>query len=126
MSGTIEATIFGGLTADTALAALIGTRLYPVRFLQGAALPNITYQRIDTPRQYLLGSDDTDITPRFQFSIRAGDFDTCRAVANALRPALNALSPNLTIVDERDLDETEAELYRTDIDVTLFTEERLS
>lgn len=51
----IEAGIISKLLADTAVAAIVGTRVFPVLVPQGEDLPAVTVSRIATERQSTLG-----------------------------------------------------------------------
>jgi hypothetical protein len=54
------------LLADTAIAALVGTRIYPLRLPQKAEFPSIVYQRISGIRFGHLRGQGSLARPRYQ------------------------------------------------------------
>lgn len=87
----IEAAVYSILTADSTLAALVGTRVYPNVVPQDVALPAVAYQRISTSRVYSHSPGVSQLArPRFQFTSVANSYSDVKAVANAVRGALDA------------------------------------
>lgn len=73
------------MIGDAAIAAQIGTRLYPVLIPQDAELPAIAYQVISAPRRYS-HSGDSRLTPlRMQFTIQANSYDEVTQLSQAVR-----------------------------------------
>lgn len=92
----IEAVLYAKLIADSGLSALIGTRVYPNVIPQNATLPAIAYQRIST-RQTVSHSGPSNLyRPRFQFTAVSTTYANVKAVAGALRDALNGLTDEAT------------------------------
>jgi len=95
---SIEAGLVYKLTNTAGITALVSTRVYLETIPQGATLPCITYQRISTPR---LTAHDTSgsagtASPRFQFDAWATTYASARAIADALRAALNGYKGTIT------------------------------
>lgn len=87
----IEAAVYSILTADSTLSALVGTRIYPNVVPQDVTLPAVAYQRISTSRVYSHSPGVSQLArPRFQFTSVARSYSDVKAVANALRGALDA------------------------------------
>jgi hypothetical protein len=80
------------LKAHAGLSALISTRVYLAPMPQGATLPCLTLQRIDTPRTLThdtSGATGTLARPRFQFDAWALTYASTRAITDQVRAALN-------------------------------------
>jgi hypothetical protein len=90
----IEAALCALLLEGTAVAALIGTRIYPNQVPQKSAMPAITYQQISGARDYTLDGPSGMTSPRFQINCWAKTYiEVCR-LANAVRKRLNGYSGN--------------------------------
>ena len=126
---TVEQSFESYLTGYAGLTALISTRVYPLIIPQGATLPCVTYQRIDTPRTLTHGDSGATGTlarPRIQFSSWAATLSEAMAIAYQLRAALNGKTGsmgtapyNITVrailVDNEMQDyEPETQLWRVD------------
>jgi hypothetical protein len=85
----IEQAIYSILSTDATTKALVGTRIYPNVVPQDATLPAIAYQRISGSRVQSHGGPSNLARPRFQFTCLAVNYSGARAVANAVRQALD-------------------------------------
>jgi hypothetical protein len=95
---TIEAGLVYKLTNTAAIQTLISTRVYLEQIPQGATLPCLTYQRISTARltaHDISGSAGT-AHARFQFDAWATTYASAKAIADALRAALNGYKGTIT------------------------------
>lgn len=124
----IEEGLFSYLSTYAGLVSLIGARVYPDRIPQGATLPCLVYQRIDTARDLShdtsgIGSDLAH--PRFQFNAWATTKSSAKAINEQVRSALNGkrgtiatgVSINAALVaDERYRYETETTLHTYESD----------
>lgn len=88
---TIEQGLYHFLTNTAGITALVSTRIYPNKLPQTVTLPAITYQRISTPRIHTHDTSGKTGTahPRFQFDAWGTSYASCKAVADAIRAALN-------------------------------------
>lgn len=95
---SIEAGLVYKLTNTAGVTALVSTRVYLERIPQGATLPCITYQRIDTPRVTTHDTSGSAGTayPRFQFDAWATTYASARAITDAVRAALNGYRGTIT------------------------------
>lgn len=84
----IEEALPARLAAVGAVTALVGTRVYPLRAPQNAVRPFVVYQRISAPRVSAFGSDTGIARPRFQVTAWADTYAGAKAVATAVRQAL--------------------------------------
>ena len=85
----VETALYTILSGDAGVTALISTRMYPVVIPQDVSLPAVAYQRISTARVYSHDGPSCLARPRFQFSCTATTYSAARAVANAIRAALD-------------------------------------
>lgn len=79
----------------SALAALVSSRIYPMRLPQTVDLPAITYQDISTAYTQAHNEPSALPRPRFQFTIYAGTVISANAVAEALKAALDGYRGNM-------------------------------
>ena len=121
---TIVATLKSALTGHAGLAALVGTRVYPLRRPKGAVLPCVVYQRISWPHEYTQ-EGPTMTTPRFQLTCEAATIEAAEKVAVQARLAVTDMTPAGIIDGGRDLSEPDADVYAVAIDVILYTKEGL-
>jgi hypothetical protein len=120
---SLESDLVAALEADTALRALVGRRIYPLRLPQKPTLPAVVYRRIDTPTDYSHDGPGPS-QPRFQFDCWAETLAAGIAVAAALRTALATLNSvgtrNVMISDELDLSEPDTGYYRREVDALIW------
>jgi hypothetical protein len=131
---TVEEALFAYLRAHPGLAALVGSRIYPLKLPQNVTLPAVAYQRISTSWRYALGGSGPRLTQvRFQISCWAEKYETAKAVASQVRGALGNFSGVMggtsgvrvlatTLAAEADVYEPETGLYNAPVDVLLLHE----
>jgi hypothetical protein len=89
---TLDEGIFAYLKATAGITALVSSRIYPLVLPQEPTLPALVVTRISTPR---IVSHDTSgatgdlISPRYQFDAWGTSQAATKAIADALRAALN-------------------------------------
>lgn len=88
----IEEAIHTTLIGDATLAALVGTRVYNLRLPQKPTYPGVTLARVSTDEDLAHDGPTGYETARFQIDSYAATSAAVRAVANAVRDALNGLS----------------------------------
>lgn len=88
---TIEEGLVAQLKADSAVAAIVGTRIHPGAIPQDGALPAVVYQLISSPREVDLGGPSTFIRARYQIDCWANSQSTVRSLADSVRAALNGV-----------------------------------
>lgn len=98
---TIEEGLKAYLAANAGLLALIAGRVYANKIPQGATMPCLTYQRIDSPR---IHSHDTSgsggtARPRFQLDCWATTYAASKSISDALRSALNGYKGTMGTVN---------------------------
>lgn len=115
--------LVAALKDDTGVAALVGTRIYPVRLPIGTSfnesstdLPALVYQLI-TERV----EAGALRFPRFQLTAFAMTYESAHAVAEAVRDALDGYeSANVrasAFLDARDMSDPELAAYMVPIDI---------
>jgi hypothetical protein len=92
---------------DSAVASLVGTRMYPVSLPQAVTYPALTYSQVSGVRQYDLCGPTGRTKPRVSISSWARNYADARALADAVRRALNGFvgtmgdSPGTTVNDAK-------------------------
>lgn len=97
----IEDAIRAVLLADPAVAALVGTRVSPLKLPQGGSLPAIVYQRVSTVPLLGLEAPGGPTRSRVQLSLWAATFDQARSLGVAVRDALQGWSGRVGVEDVR-------------------------
>ena len=85
----IESAIFSILTNDSAVAALVSTRVFPNNLDQGEPLPAIVYQEISGVDDNDSGGSTNLVDARFQVDCYAATYLETMTLAAAVRAALN-------------------------------------
>ena len=91
MANTIETALRAILVADATTLALVSNRVYP-GYAPASATPDedvIIYQQISGPRLHDLDGPDGMVTFRFQFDCLSPTMPRARALADAVRGALD-------------------------------------
>ena len=89
---TIEEALRARLVADTAVAGMVGQRIYPLVAPAKAALPAIVYQRISGMRVATHDGPSELAHPRIQFACIGTTYAGAKNLANAVRVALDGYS----------------------------------
>lgn len=128
------------ILADTTVAALIGTRLYPIKAPQGGTYPLVTMQKIVELRSHHLRGTQTLAAPRYQIDAwvkeSGSSFTVAQTIADAIRrridgfagvlstPGSPSTSFRVAILydDARDLFESDVSggFYRTSTDYVIW------
>lgn len=118
-----EADLVALLRASAAVAAIVGTRIWPVRMPDNATLPGVVYQRVSTVESPDLGARSLRES-RFQLDCwadRFGDTVTTAAAVIAALDYKSAASIDRILIDSaRDLYDDAAMLYRRSVDVLIY------
>lgn len=85
----MEDRLIAYLQDDTDVTTLLGSRMYPDTLPQGATLPALVYQRIDTPRTHVHGEASVLPRPRIQMHFWATTLAKCWEAADAVRKCLD-------------------------------------
>lgn len=89
---SLEAGLYSYLTAQAAITAIVGTKIYPNRIPQGTALPCLMYSRTNTDHETQLAGAAGIATATMQidcFATGAGGYMTVKNLANAVRVKLH-------------------------------------
>lgn len=86
---TIEAGIYAHLIGNAGVAALVGTRIYPLLVPQDAELPALAYQRISGPRDHAHDGPSGLALARMQLICVAASYDGAKALSEAVRAAMD-------------------------------------
>jgi hypothetical protein len=90
---TIGTDLYTKLTGTAGVAALVGTRVYPMRLPPGAAMPAITYSRVSGAREQALAGASFLPHPVFEISCWATTYAGADALAAAVRTAIDGWIP---------------------------------
>lgn len=114
----IEQTVYDLLRQDSAVSAIVGTRVYMIELPEDKGLPAIVFQRISTaPVTSLNGDSGLDLV-RLQISCYATTALVAKQLAAAARACLAAVhSTTVLELDDRDPDTRH---FRTLVDVNIW------
>jgi hypothetical protein len=130
-----EAALFSILTTDSAITAIVGTRVYPDLLPQGVTYPAIRTQRISTPRSQYRALDGVAgyASPRMQIDCYAlsrsaaitlaqavyAELEGYHGMANGLRvDAISTEDEGASV--ETDIGPNGAAVYGERLDVVMF------
>jgi hypothetical protein len=131
----IEQAIYGGLSTDSTLSALVSTRVYPVQAPQGATFPLVIYSEAAQKKVWALGGPVNLNSFSLHLDCYATDYATAKAVRLAAKNALVGYHGTLGagaitvrgIFDETSDDGVEAPIhadefgvYRAGLDVSIY------
>lgn len=85
----IEAAIRSLLLANSAVAAIVGTRIYPATSPQGVTSPRIVYERISTMRVHSMAGATGLVRPRIALDCFGDGYAGSKALGDAVRLALD-------------------------------------
>lgn len=117
---SIHGAIRALLAADSAVVALVSTRIYPMQMPLDATLPAITIHEIDGPENSITGHG----YPRYQISCWSTTFSQAQTMKDAVKAALNRYKgvasgnhiKQITFLTSNDDYNTEVKIYATHLD----------
>lgn len=77
------------LLADTGIAAVVGTRVYPIKIPQGINQASIVYTRISGQGIYHMGGPSGLAMPRYQLDAWAPKADDATTLANLIKDRID-------------------------------------
>lgn len=77
------------LLADAGIAAIVSTRVYPIKIPQGVKLASVVYSRISGQGIYHHGGDSGLAMPRFQIDAWGLTGDAATTLANLIKDRLS-------------------------------------
>jgi hypothetical protein len=127
----IESELRTYLLAQSGIAALIGTRVYPMKLPQSPTLPAITYQRVSGSRVQSLTGPSGMAHPRIQVDCWAASYDGAKALAAEVQDDLDGYRGTMgttrvggvIVYGDRDWYEPDVDIYRVTIDITIWHDE---
>jgi hypothetical protein len=95
------------------LGALVSTRIYPSPIPQNPTYPLVTYQKIDAPRDYVMGNQSGLVFSRFQVDSWAETYDACEALAEQVRLSLSnyAGTSDTIVIDWVEMDNEQGPMW---------------
>lgn len=85
---SIESGLQTYLLTQSALTAIIASRIYPLILKDKSPLPAVTYQRIDTPSLNSMNATKLLVSPRFQFDLWAASYPAIKELSDIFRQTL--------------------------------------
>ena len=113
-----ETDLYAALSASSALASLVGTRIYPDAIPEDQALPAVVYQRAGTDKINTIHGAAIAEDVRFSITAWSKTRTTADSVAAALSAALEAAAHQSG--DQSGGIDQETGLFATSIDVEWF------
>ena len=86
---SIEATLFATLNNNSALTALVGSKIYPNVAPDNVAVPYITYQVVVGTPYSLINTAHSTERKLFQVNCIANTYTNAKAIAEACKNAIN-------------------------------------
>lgn len=124
------------ILAGTAVADLVGTRMYPGKMPQEPTLPLLVYQRVSGPREHDMNGAAGIANPRIQIDAWATTYAGTKALATAVRKRLDGYSgdtgsPAVNVIvamllNDRDFYDAETELWRVSMDFEVMHHEAIT
>ena len=93
----LEQRLVAILLANVTLAGLIGTKIFPVAIRQTVGWPALVYARMASQPEYTLAGRGNWRTAQIEMVAWAQEYSQARAVAEAVRDALDAYSDGPTV-----------------------------
>jgi hypothetical protein len=125
---TLNEAIYALCSTDAAVSLAVaeingGFRAYPITAPQGSGRPYLTWQRITSSPTYAQTGGRGLTKDTVQFDIWADDPDTSRALAGALKDALDAWTAvqRSFVRDDSEFYEPDTKLYRVSIDSDIWS-----
>lgn len=135
----VEEFIYDRLKESGTVTNIVGTKIYPQLAPQNAALPYVTYQRIDTPRLRSLDGPVGLASPRVQIDCWSARYKEAKQLGEAIRKMLDGFKGSyggevvqgVFLEDERDAFElpvhaNEVGSHRVSQDYTIWIEESVA
>jgi hypothetical protein len=116
----LEPRIFSILTGYTAVAAVVGTRVYPLVLPQKAALPAVSYLRVDGVQDSNLSGNSGLEVVRVQIDCWAETYAGAKALASAVSEAMQFGFGNECVWStDRDQYEDGAKVFRVILEFSI-------
>lgn len=123
---TVPAALYEILSGDTAVAALVGTRIYPKKAPQGVARPYVVFHKT-TRRPSRTFTGYSLSRGLWQIDAWADDFDTADTLGDAIEDALDEFRGDaggrtlaITLDNDSDDYEPDTDLYRQSLDFVIW------
>lgn len=86
---SFASSLYSKVTGDSSVAALVGTKVYPVKVPQSAEAPLIVWQEVSSTPDTTLGEASTSGKRLVQFSCLASTYEGAIALGSAVVAALD-------------------------------------
>jgi hypothetical protein len=121
--------LYALLSQNGGVVALAGGRIYPLSAPQSVVTPYVVYQRISAVRLRTLDGPEGRSMPRMQIDAYATTWLAARALADAIRQALDGFDGTVTIGNDSPPEteriraaslQTDRDFIETDVDPKLY------
>jgi hypothetical protein len=110
----IEQAIYNLLSGDATIAALVGTKISPVKKKQDSDLPAITFRRVTTGRFPAMSVDASVVKARFQVDCWAGTYPVAVQLKNAVKAVMKRWRTTTGITVQDTFMDGEIDFYEED------------
>jgi len=118
----IQTDVFKTLSEDTAVSAIVSTRIYPIRLPPGAAVPAVVYTVSDiTPVKSLDGESGLD-NGNVEIICWAKDYKSAQLLAEVVRAAFVADGQGVMIETMHDTEDEETRNYGVVMNINIWSE----
>lgn len=125
----VEAALVSKLQGDTAVAAVVAARIYPLLLTQGTALPAIVYQRLSSYGEHANDTNSTLISSRIRFDCYGKTYTDAKNLAIKVKTCLDGFIglilsvhiDGILFVDEFDSYDEDAELVVVGVDFRIWS-----
>ncbi|KKM71084.1 hypothetical protein LCGC14_1434230 [marine sediment metagenome] len=124
--------LYKHLVDDAAVAALVGSRVYPAKLPQNVVLPSLSYLQLGSERSAHTGGSSGLVSATIQISCWASTYLESKSLAEAVRLSLETFVGELGggggrtnvqgafISNESEFFESTVKAYRTDLDFEIW------
>lgn len=117
----IDEEIYSVLSGSSDVTVRAGIKIFPLKLPQGLSLPAISYQCVGkAPVHALEGYTGLDY-PSFQIDCWANSYTLARELAEMVIKTMSESSLKASLVSMEDSYEDEVDIYRSSIDMRLWT-----
>lgn len=117
----LEPKIYTALSGDSAVSAVVSTRIYPMVLPQDVTLPAITYSRISGGQVNSMGGFSNLENPRVQVDVWAATYTAAKTLAALVHTAMGgATTYSAILISDMDLFEDDTKIYRVSMDFSVW------
>ncbi len=120
---SVKETAYSTLANDSAVAALVATRIYPVNLPQDCTLPAVKYQLIGGIRDFFIDGPSRSGRARIRFDCWGATSDAAWGLYEAVRDAVDGLTAAYPVMAPVEFYDAEGQAYRVSVDYSIYHQE---